>query len=168
MFPQQHTRGVLLLVLAMGFSAIAGTAWGAEETDQREQKEYDIGIKQAKQYFMALYTALGTHYRTKAILKACGHQAEANAIHVRGNNAAKSRIDAMVTADIDKKILRSPIAIFVAAEGATSMLIGYALGYEEGLAMVKDGPSWYRDALCNVGWENSIPDTLDRREPRTR
>jgi len=136
MFPQHHARGVLLLVIAMGFWAMfAETAWGAEERDQWEQKDYDIGYKQATEYFIALYNAFGAHYRTEAILKACGHQAEANALSAKVSNAAKSRIDAMVTADIDKRILRSPVAIIGAATGAATMLSGYSLGYQEGLAM---------------------------------
>jgi hypothetical protein len=162
---------VLLLVLAMGFSGVfLRNAWGAEERDH--QKEFGIGNEQATGYFMALYTAFGAHYRTKAILKECGHQAEADALNARLKDAAKSRIDAMVTADIDKRILRSPTAIFVAAEGATTMLVGYSLGYEEGLAMLIKGlPAWYRDALCDVGWkhrEDEIPDTVDPRGPKSK
>jgi hypothetical protein len=161
---------VLLLVLAMGFSVMfLGTAWGAEEGSQ---EEYAVGNEQATRYFMALYTALGSHYRTVAILKACGHQAEANALLARLKNAVTRGIDEMITADVDNRIVRSKTAGFVGQTGGTKMLVGYSLGYQEGLAMLIEGlPSWYRDSLCNVGWkhrEDEIPDTVDPRGPKAK
>ena len=145
-----------------------GTVRGAED---KSQEEYALGRKQGTSYFAALYTTFGMHYRTAAILEACGHQAEAKTLRARVDNAVTRRLSDMMVADVDNRIVRSITFGLVAQASATSMVPGYSLGYQEGLAMAttESVPSWYRESLCDVGWkhrEDDIPDTVDPRGPK--